>query len=136
MRYPFWCCVIPKKITQKSFCGWWRIFNAFPSTCAFCFFPTHGQNRTRIFDTEGFVPVDNFCDVVVSPYCFTKCLIYETRNMWWVVYINAKCMYSLEIRACTIIEFVVVRNVYHVTSTWPFISWWSGAANIGYTPCI
>ena len=51
------------------------MFNAFVSTCALEVSTTHGQNKTRRFGTEGFVPVASLCGVVGSPYLFTKCFI-------------------------------------------------------------
>ena len=87
MRYTFWCCRIPTKIPRKTFCDWWCIHNAFAPTCAVAFRTTHGQNKTCIFENEGFVPVDSLCGVVGSAYWFTKCLIVRTLNIWSVVYI-------------------------------------------------
>ena len=102
-RYPFWCCGIPMKIPQKTFCAWWHIFNTFLSTRAVYFCTTHGKNKIQRFDTECFVPVASFCGVVGSPYWFSNCLIGRTGNMLSVVYINAKCIYLSETCACTII---------------------------------
>ena len=43
--------------------------------CAVAFRKTHGQDRMRIFGTEGFVPVTSFCRIFGSPSLFIKCLI-------------------------------------------------------------
>ena len=61
------------------------MFNAFLSTCEVDFCTTHGQNTTRRFDTEGFVPVASFYDVMASQYWYTKCLIGRPGNIWRVV---------------------------------------------------
>ena len=62
-----------------------------------------GQNKTCRFDNEVFVPVSSLCGVLGSLYWFTKCLIFIKVNILSVVYINEKCIYSSETRACTII---------------------------------
>ena len=126
MKHPFWCWWIPTNIPQKHFCDWWRIFNSFVSTCAIVFRTTYGKNTTRRFDTEGFVPVDSLYGVVGPPSCFTKFLIGRTGNMWSVVYIIKKCI-------CLPESWVIVCNVCHVNSTYPFIYWWYGAANVIHT---
>ena len=97
------------------------------------FFTTHGHTRTRIFDTEYFVPFASLCSVIGSPSWFIKCLIGKTVHIWWDVKITTKCVLS-KTRACTIIECAVVRNVYHFNSTWPIIYWWYGGANASCTP--
>ena len=118
-----------KYIPQKPFCDWWRIFNAFVSTCAVAFHTTHVQNKTHRFDTKILVPVSSLCGVVCSTSWFTKCLVGSIVNIWSSVYINARCIYSSETCTYTMIECTIDRNVQHVTSTWSFIYWWSGAAN-------
>ena len=102
----------------------WKMvhMNAFVSTCAVAFYTTQGQNKTRRFDTEGFVSVASLCGIVGSLYWFTKCLIGRTGNIWSVVYTNERCIYPSETRACTILECEIVRNVCHVNSTWPLVS--------------
>ena len=42
---------------------------------------THGQNKTRECETEGFVPVASLCGVVGSPSSFIRSLIGITGNM-------------------------------------------------------
>ena len=118
--HPFWCCWIPTKTPWNHFCGWWRIFNAFVSTCVVAFCTTHKHNKTCEFNTEGFVPVASLCGVVYLLYWFTKCFIGITGNIWLVVYMNEKCIYLSETRACTIIECVIVWKFWHATSTWTF----------------
>ena len=86
-RYPFWCCGIPTKMPQNHFCAWWRMFNVFVSTCAVAFRTTHGQNKTRKCDTEGFVPVASLYGVVGSPSSFIRSFIGSTGKIWSVVYI-------------------------------------------------
>ena len=81
-RYPFWCCGIPTKMPRNPFWAWWRMFNAFVSTCAVAFRTTHGQNKTRKCDTEGFVPVASLYGVVGSPSSFIRSLIGRTRKIW------------------------------------------------------
>ena len=44
-------------------------------------FLTHLQNRTRIFDTECFIPFHSLCGVVGLPSWFTKFLIGTTVNI-------------------------------------------------------
>ena len=109
------------------------MFNAFVSTWAVTFCTTHKKNRTCGFGTEGFVTVSSLCVVVGSPSRFIKCLIGRTVNILSVMYMNEKCIYSSKTLACTIIECAIVCDVRHVTSIWPFISWWSVAANISRT---
>ena len=135
MSYPVWYCGIPTKIPKKPFCDWLSMFNTFPSMCAVIFCTTHGQNVTGGFDTEGLLTVSSLCVIVGSLSWFIKCLIGKTGKMGWVVYIHAKCMYSYETHTFTIIECEIVRNVHHVTSTWLWISWWSGDSNVRRTPC-
>ena len=132
MMYPFWCCVIPKKRPRAMFCDLWRMFNVFLSTCAVALHEKHVQNITCRFDTEGFVPVASFYGVVDSPSWFIKWLFGRIGSIWWVMYINGKCTYQYKTRVCTIIECAIVPNVCHVTSTWPFVSWWSVAANVSH----
>ena len=134
MRYPFCCCKIPINIPQKPFCDWWHMFNYFPSTCAVDFITTHGKNKTRRFDTEGFVLVSILCVIIGSASRFIKCLIGIIGNIWWVMYINAENIHPYKTHACTIIECAIVCNVCNITSTWPLIYWWSSAANISCTP--
>ena len=98
------------------------------STCAYDFLKTHGQDKTRKFDTEGFVPVSSLCGVFTSSYWFTKCLIDRIGDILSVVCINEKCIYSPETRAWIIIECG--------TTICPCIYWWSGAANESCTPQI
>ena len=66
------------------------MFNVFVSTCAVAFHTTHGQNKTRKCDTEGFVPGANLNGVVGYPSSFIRFLIGRTGNIWSVVYIKAK----------------------------------------------
>ena len=136
MWNPFLCCTIPTNMPQKMFCDWWCMFNAFVSTCEVAFLTTHGQNKKCGFDTEGFVPVYGLCGVVGSSSWFNKYLIGRTGNIWSVMYINSRSMYSSETRAGTIIECTIVLNVHHITSTWQFIYWWYDATNTSCTPCI
>ena len=88
--------------------------------CSFC--TTHGQNKTRKCDTEGFVPVASLCGVVGSPSSFIRYLIGRTGKIWSAVYINAKWTYTSATLACTIRVCATVRNVLQVTSTFLFIS--------------
>ena len=124
-----------QQICHDFFCDWWRMFNSFISTCVVAFNTTHRQNKARMFDTECLVPVASLCGVVGSPSWLSKYLISRIGGIWSVVYINTKCMCLSENRVCTIIECEIVRNVRHVTSTWPLIFWWSGAANFSRTTC-
>ena len=110
------------------------MFNTFVSTCAVAFRITNGHNKTCSFDTEDFIPISSFYGVVGSLSWFTKCLIGITGNILSVMYFNSKCIYSLETHACTIVECVIVCNVHHVTSTWPFIYWWLGGINARHNP--
>ena len=119
---------------RNPFCAWWRIFNVFVSTCPVAFRTTHGQNKTRKCDTEGFVPVVSFRGVVGLPSSFIRSLISRTGKIWSVVYINAKWTYTSRTLACTIRACATIRNVLQVTSTCPFISWCSGAANVRRIP--
>ena len=91
------------------------------------------QNKTRKCDVEGFVPVASLCGVVGYPSSFIRSLIGRTRKIWYVVYINTKWRYTSGTLACTIRECATVRNVLQVTSTFPFISWCSGAAKVKRT---
>ena len=131
--HPLWCCGIPRKIKQKPFYAWWHVFNAFVTTCAVSFPTTHKKNNMRKCDTEGFVSVASLNDVV-GYYLFIRYLIGKTRKIWSVVYMNEKWIYASETLACTIRECAILRDVLHVTSTCPFISWCSGAANVKRTP--
>ena len=133
-RYPFWYCGIPTKMPRNPFCAWWCIFNVFVSTCAVALHTKHGQNNTRECDTEGFVPVASLCGVVGLPFSSIRSLIGRTGNIWYVVYINEKWTYTSGTLACNIRACATVRNVLQVTSTCPFISWCSGAANVKLTP--
>ena len=130
---PFLVLWNSNKYTPKNIFSWWCMFNAFLLMCEVSFFTTYGKNGTHIFDTKVFVSVASLCGVVGSPSWFTKCLIGKTGNIWWVVYINSKCMYSSKNSVCTIIEFAIVHNVNYVNSSWPFISWWSSATNVSGT---
>ena len=96
----------------NTFCAWWRIFNVFVSTCAVAFRTTHGKNKTRKCDTEGFVPVASVCGVVGSPPSFIRSLIGRTGKIWSVVYINAKWTYTSGTLACTIRACATVHNVF------------------------
>ena len=120
--------------TKKPVCGWWRMLYDFVSTCAVTFCTKIGHNKTRGFGTEGFVPVSSLCGVVGSPSWCTKCLIGRTVNIWSLVYINAKCIYSSENLACNIIKCTTVRNVHHANLICPFIYWWYGAGKSINTP--
>ena len=102
-RYPFWCCGIPTKVPRKTFCAWWRIFNAFLLMFAVGFRTTHVKNNMRKCDTEGFVPVSSLCGVVGSLSLLIRYLIGRTGKIWSVAYINAKWIYAYETLACTII---------------------------------
>ena len=44
------------KVNQKTFCDLLRMFNASLSTFTVGISTTHGQNKTRKFYTEGFIP--------------------------------------------------------------------------------
>ena len=123
------------KIPWKLFCDWCHIFHAFLYMCAVSFLTTHWQNTTRRFYTEGFIQYNSLCCVVGSPYWFIKSLICKTGNVLWVMYINKKCKYFPKTRVCTMIEYAILRNVLHVTSTWLLISWWSGAVTVSHTTC-
>ena len=107
----FLCCVIPTKIPQKPFCDWWCMFNTFVSTRSVAFCTTPGKNETRRFYTKGFGLVSRLCGVVGSLSWFTKFLIGSKINIWSVVYINSKFIYSSETRVFTIIKCVIVCNV-------------------------
>ena len=61
---------------------------------------------------------------------------WKNQKILSVIYINAKWIYASKTLACTIKECVIVRNIFHVTSTCPFISWCSGDANVKWTPQI
>ena len=121
---------------ETLFCAWWSMFNVFVSMCAVAFFTTHEQNNTRKCDTEGFVPVASLCGVVGLPSSIIRSLIGITGNIWSDVYINVKWTCASGTLVCTIRECATVRNVLRVTSTCPFISWYSGAANFNQTPQI
>ena len=51
------------------------MFNVFVSTCDVALRTTHGQNNTRICDTEGFVDGASLCGVVGFPSSFIRSLI-------------------------------------------------------------
>ena len=96
----------------------------------------HVQTKTlnmRKCDTEAFVPVASLCGGVGSPSSFIRSLIGSSGNIWSVVYIHVKWTNASRTLACTIRECATVRNVLQVTSTCPFISWCSGAANVKRT---
>ena len=133
-RYPFWCCGIPRKIPPKTVCVWWCIFNAFVPMCALYFCTIHGQNNTHKWYTEGFISVASLKGVVGLPSSFIRSFIDSTRKIWYIVYINAKWIYASETLVCIISECSILCNITHVTSTCPFISWCSGAANVKRTP--
>ena len=65
---------------------------------------------------------------------FIRSLIGRTGKILSVIYINAKWIYSSETLTCNIRECAILRNVLHVTSTCPIISWCHGAANTKWTP--
>ena len=44
------------------------MFDTLVSTCSVGFHTSHGQNKTRGFDTEGFMLVAGLYGVVGSPY--------------------------------------------------------------------
>ena len=134
MSYPFWCCKITMNTPWKPFCGWLCMFNALLSMCNIDSCTTHGQNRTRGFDTEGYLLVASLFGLVDFTYWFTKFLIGKTENMWWVVYINANFMYSSKTNVYTIIACLIVRNVCRITSTWPLVIWFSVAFNVSCNP--
>ena len=119
--------------TVKTFCAWWRMFNVFFPTCAVDFCATHVQHNARKCDTEGFIPVASLYGVVRSLSLFIRSLIGRMVKIWSFVYIDAKLIYASETLACTITECSIVRNFIHVTSTFPFISWFSGASNVKLT---
>ena len=58
-----------------------RMFKVFVSTCTVALRTTHGQNKTRKCDTEGFVLVASLCGVVGSPSSFIISLIGRTVKM-------------------------------------------------------
>ena len=62
------------------------------------------------------------------------CQMFYWYNHTIFIYINAKWIQDSKTLACTIRECTIVGNVIHVTSTCPFISWWSGATNFKWTP--
>ena len=123
-------------ILWESLCVLWIVFNVFFPSSALAFRTTHGKNNTRKCDTEGFVPDASLNGVVGSLSLFIRSLIGITVKIWYVVYINEKVIYASKTFACTISEFENVRNVLHVTSTFTFISWCYGAANVKWTPCV
>ena len=133
-RYPFWCYGIPTKILQNLFRYWWRMFKVFVSTYDVAFRTTYWKNKTRNYDTEGFVPVVSLCGVVGLLSSFIRSLIVSTGKIWYVVCINTKWIYTSGTLACTIRECATVRNFLQVTSTCPFIPWCFGAANVRRTP--
>ena len=49
--------------------------------CAVAFRTTHGQNKTRKYDTEGSVPVANLYGVVGSPSLFIRYFIGSTGKI-------------------------------------------------------
>ena len=101
--------------------------------CAVAFRTTHGKNNRRECDTEGVVPIASLNGLVRSLSLFIISLIGRTGKIWSVIYINAMWIYTYETLACTIREWVIVRNVLYVTSNCPFISWCSRAANVKST---
>ena len=124
------------KYTTKPFFAWWRIFNAFLSTCAVAFCTTHEQNNTRKYDTVRFVPVTSLNVVIGLLSLFIRDLIGRTGNKWSVLYMNTKWIYASKTLAYTIRECEIVRNVLHVASTCTFIFWCYRDANIKWTPWV
>ena len=118
---------------QKPCFAWWRIFNAFVLMCAVAFHTINGQNNTRKCDIKGFVPVGSLNGVVGSAFSFIKSLIGRTGKIWSVIYFNENFIYTSETVAYTIRECAIVRNVLHIISTFLFISWSLGAANVKCT---
>ena len=70
---------------------------------------------------------------VGSTSLFIRSLIGRTGKVWYIVYMNAKWIYTSKTLACTIIECAITHNVLHVTSTCSIIYWCSGAANVKWT---
>ena len=56
------------------------MFNDFVPTFAVDFCTTHGKNKTRKCNIEGFIPVKNLNGVVGSPSSFIKSLIGSTSK--------------------------------------------------------
>ena len=76
------------------------------------------------------MPITGLNGVVGLTSSFIRSLIGRTRIIWYVVYINAKWIYTSKTLECTIRYYAIVLKVIHVTSTCPFISWCSRATNI------
>ena len=57
------------------------MFNDFSPMCAVAFHTTHGQNKTRKYDTEGFVPVASLSGMVGFPSSFINYLVGTTSNI-------------------------------------------------------
>ena len=57
------------------------MFNSFVPTCAVYFCTTHGQNKIRKCDIEGYVPVASLYGVVRSPSSFISYLIGSTGQI-------------------------------------------------------
>ena len=66
------------------------MFNAFVPTGAVALRTTNGQNKTRKYDIEGFVPVTSLNGMFGLPYSFIKSFIGITGSICSAVYINAK----------------------------------------------
>ena len=60
-------------------------------------------------------------------------LVIPERTLY-VVYINAKWLYSYKTVACTMIGCAIVRNFLYVMLICPFMYWCLRAANIKWTP--
>ena len=57
------------------------MFKAFVLTCAVDFHTTNGQNKIRLYDIEGLVPVTSLNGVVRLPSLFIKYLIGSTGKI-------------------------------------------------------
>ena len=57
------------------------MFNNFSPMCAVSFHTTHGQNKTRKYDTEGFVPVASLSGMVGFPSSFINYFVGTTSNI-------------------------------------------------------
>ena len=65
--------------------------------------------------------------------CLSDLRLLEPEKTWYVVYINAKWIYSPKNPVCIISECAIVRKVLHIILTCPLIYWCYGAANIKRT---
>ena len=86
---PFFMFWNSNEYTPKALFYWRHMLNAFVSTYEAAFSTTHGHNKTRTFDTEGFLTVSSLCGAVCSPSIFTKYLIGTTVNISSILCINA-----------------------------------------------